>query len=137
MVVTDQIDAIRTLGASPIKKVVVPKVVATLVMLPCLTVLSDAIGILGGMLIAVLQLNVSSEFYLSHVRQNLVIGDVTSGLAKSVFFGFAIATIGCYNGLRTTGGADGVGRATTNTVVEASICVLVGDFFLTKLFLSL
>jgi phospholipid/cholesterol/gamma-HCH transport system permease protein len=137
MVVTDQIDAIRTLGASPIKKVVVPKVVATMVMLPCLTVLADIVGILGGLLMSVVQLNVTSEFYFSHVREKLVIGDVTSGLAKSLFFGFAIATIGCYNGLRTTGGADGVGRATTQTVVQASITVLIGDFFLTKLFLSL
>jgi phospholipid/cholesterol/gamma-HCH transport system permease protein len=136
MVVTEQVDAIRVLGASPVKKLVVPKVIAILIMLPCLTVLADVIGILGGMVISSVQLNLSSEFYLSHVRDNLVIGDVMSGIGKSAVFALVIATIGCYNGFITHGGADGVGRSTTRTVVHASIAILVSDFFLTKLFLS-
>jgi len=136
MVVTDQIDAIRTLGASPVRKLVVPKVVATLIMLPALTVLADVIGIAGGLIVSVLELRVTSAFYLSHVENSLVIGDAISGLSKSIFFGFLIATLGCYIGLATTGGADGVGRATTRSVVFASLSVLIADLFLTKLFLA-
>ena len=136
MVVTDQVDAIRTLGASPVKKIVVPKVMATLIMLPCLTILADIVGILGGMLIAMVELKVSPPFYLGHVQQKLLIGDVMSGVGKSLVFALIISTIGCYNGLITSGGADGVGQATTRTVVFASIGVLVSDFFLTKLFLA-
>ena len=137
MVVTDQVDAIRTLGASPVKKLVVPKVVATCIMLPALTVLADAIGILGGLIISVAQLRLTATFYLSQVERALVIGDVLSGVAKSLFFAFFISTIGCYKGLQASGGADGVGRATTEAVVFASLSVLISDFFLTKLFLVL
>lgn len=137
MVVTDQVDAIRTLGASPVRKIVVPKVLAVVMMLPCLTVLADAIGILGGLVIALLELDVSAAFYLAHVKERLVISDVMSGVGKAAFFGFLIATIGCYIGLKTSGGADGVGRATTRTAVFASLSVLISDLFLTKLFLTL
>ena len=136
MVVTDQVDAIRTLGASPIKKIVVPKVLATLIMLPCLTILADAIGLAGGLFVSVFQLRVEAPFYLSQVNSSLLIGDVLSGLGKSVYFGFAIATVGCYVGLNTSGGADGVGRSTTQSVVIASLAILIGDFFLTKLFMA-
>jgi len=135
MAVTEQVDAIRALGASPIQKLVVPKVLATLIMLPALTVLADFIGILGGLIISVKDLNQSAHYYIQHVISALTFDDVFSGLGKTVFFAAFIAVIGCYNGLNATGGADGVGRATTGTVVVASILILISNFFLTKLFL--
>jgi phospholipid/cholesterol/gamma-HCH transport system permease protein len=135
MKVTEQVDAIRALAADPVKKLVFPKVMATLIMLPVLTILANFVGIMGGWLIACTELNQTSEFYLKHVRGALAVHDIFSGIGKTVFFALFISTIACYNGLRVTGGADGVGRATTQTVVAASIAVLISDFFLTKLFL--
>jgi phospholipid/cholesterol/gamma-HCH transport system permease protein len=137
MKVTEQIDAMRALATSPIKKLVVPRVLATIVMMPVLTILADAVGLFGGYFIAVLQLGVSGDFFYNSLIQNTALGDLMSGLGKSVFFGFLIAIIACNKGLTATGGADGVGRATTSAVVQASISVLVSDFFLTKLFLDL
>ena len=135
MAVTEQVDAIRALAADPVKKLVVPKVLATIIMLPILTILADFMGILGGLFISVYELDQSARFYWERVRQALSIGDICSGVGKAFFFAFFIAMFGCYNGLRAQGGADGVGRATTNTVVMASIAILISDFFLTKLFL--
>jgi phospholipid/cholesterol/gamma-HCH transport system permease protein len=134
MKVTEQIDALRSMAADPVKKLVVPKLVATLVMLPALTVIGDGLGILGGLIVAVGTLSLTPGQYLNDVYAKLSLGDVFSGVAKSFFFAYFIAIVGCYNGLNTTGGADGVGRATTNTVVLAAILVLVSDFFLTKFF---
>jgi phospholipid/cholesterol/gamma-HCH transport system permease protein len=135
MAVTDQVDAIRALGASPVRNLVVPRLVATAVMLPVLTIIGDLVGVLGGLILSVTELNVSADFYVNSLVQVLLLNDVFSGVGKSAFFGYFIAIIACYNGLRVTGGADGVGRATTQTVVAASITILVSDFFLTKLFL--
>ena len=134
MKVTEQIDALRSMATDPVKKLVAPKLVASLVMLPALTVLGDALGILGGLIVATGTLDLTAGLYLNDVWDSLKLGDVFSGITKSFFFAYFIAIIGCYNGLNTTGGADGVGRATTNTVVLAAILVLVSDFFLTKLF---
>jgi len=134
MKVTEQIDALRSMAIDPVKKLVAPKLAATLLMVPALTILGDAIGIVGGLVIGVYQLNLPLGVYLNDVTSNLVMGDVLSGVGKSFFFAYFIAIIGCYNGLRARGGADGVGRATTNTVVWTAIVVLVSDFFLTKLF---
>jgi phospholipid/cholesterol/gamma-HCH transport system permease protein len=134
MKVTEQIDALRSMAADPVKKLVAPKLVATLVMLPALTILGDALGIFGGMLVATFTLDLPAGLYNNDVLSSLKIADVASGIGKSFFFAYFIAIVGCYNGLNTRGGADGVGRATTNTVVLASILVLVSDFFLTKLF---
>ena len=134
MKVTEQIDALRSMAADPVKKLVVPKLLATLVMLPALTVIGDALGILGGLVVAVAQLDLPAGLYLNDVFDSLTLADVGSGVGKSFFFGYFIAIVGCYNGLTTRGGADGVGRATTNTVVLSAILVLVSDFFLTKLF---
>jgi phospholipid/cholesterol/gamma-HCH transport system permease protein len=134
MKVTEQIDALRSMAADPVKKLVAPKLAATLVMLPALTVIGDFLGILGGLAIAVWTLDLPPGLYLNDVFGSLNLGDVSSGIAKSFFFAYFIALVGCYNGLTTQGGADGVGRATTNTVVLAAILVLVSDFFLTKLF---
>jgi phospholipid/cholesterol/gamma-HCH transport system permease protein len=135
MKVTEQIDALRALATNPVRKLVVPRVIATTIMLPLLTVLSNLLGTIGGLIIAVFNLNLTANFYIRSVIETIKYNDLASGIGKTFFFGFAIGLIACYNGLRTSGGADGVGRATTTTVVTASITVLIMDFFLTKLFL--
>lgn len=134
MNVTEQIAALRSMAADPVKKLVVPKMVATLVMLPALTILGDLLGILGGLVIGVFQLQLAPGLYVNDVLQSLTLADVGSGIGKSFFFAYFITIVACYNGLTAEGGADGVGRATTNTVVLAAVLVLVSDFFLTKLF---
>ena len=134
MKVTEQIDALRSMAADPVKKLVAPKLAAALLMFPLLTILGDALGILGGLVIAVLQLKVTAGFYINDVLSALTLDDIFSGIGKSFFFAFWVAIVGCYNGLTARGGADGVGRATTNTVVVTSVLVLITDFFLTKLF---
>jgi len=134
MKVTEQIDAIRSMAADPVKKLVAPKLASTLIMLPALTLLGDALGILGGLIIALTQLDLPTGLYWNDVIDSLTMGDVLSGVGKSFFFAFFISIIACYNGLHTRGGADGVGRSTTLTVVQSSITVLISDFFLTKLF---
>jgi phospholipid/cholesterol/gamma-HCH transport system permease protein len=137
MKVTEQIDAMRSMAADPVKKLVAPKLAATLVMLPALTILGNGLGVLGGLIIAVFQLDLTPGFYVNDVLGSLTIDDICSGIGKSFAFAYFIAIIGCHNGLTARGGADGVGRATTNTVVMAAIMVLVTDFFLTKLFYML
>jgi phospholipid/cholesterol/gamma-HCH transport system permease protein len=134
MKVTEQIDALRSMAADPVRKLVAPKLAATLIMLPALTIIGDFLGVLGGLIVATFTLDLAPGLYLNDVFGSLTLGDVGSGIAKSFFFAYFIAIVGCYNGLNTKGGADGVGRATTNTVVLAAILVLVSDFFLTKLF---
>ena len=136
MAVTEQVDALRALGASPVRALVVPRMVALFLMLPALTVIADFVGVMGGLVIGVTELRVSADFYFNQLLYGMMTDDVLSGLGKSVFFAYFIGIIACWNGLRVTGGADGVGRATTATVVAASITVLVADFFLTKLFLA-
>lgn len=135
MKVTEQIDALRALATNPVRKLVVPRVLATTVMMPLLTLLACFIGILGGLIIAVGSLHLSSNFYIRSVIETVKYNDLASGVGKTIFFGFAIGLIACHNGLSTSGGADGVGRSTTATVVTSSITVLILDFFLTKLFL--
>ncbi len=135
MKVTEQIDALRALATNPVRKLVVPRVTATTLMFPLLTIVSFALGIIGGLIIAVTTLHLSANFYMRSVIDTVKYNDLASGIGKTFFFGFSTSLIACYNGLRTTGGADGVGRATTVTVVSAAITVLILDFFLTKLFL--
>ena len=137
MKVTEQIDALRALATNPVRKLVVPRVIATTIMFPLLTVIGIALGILGGLLIAVANLNLNANYYLRSVIETVKYNDLASGIGKTFFFGFAIALVACFNGLRTSGGADGVGRATTQTVVTGAISVLIMDFFLTKLFLMI
>jgi phospholipid/cholesterol/gamma-HCH transport system permease protein len=137
MAVSEQVDALASLGADPIRKLVVPRMWALLLGLPMLVALANVTGILGGMLIASWELDLAPGFYLSHATRMLTYGDYFSGLAKSAFFAFAIGIIACHNGLETRGGADGVGAATTKTVVTIAITVLILDFFLTKLFMAL
>jgi phospholipid/cholesterol/gamma-HCH transport system permease protein len=135
MKVTEQIDALRALATNPVRKLVVPKVLATTIMLPLLTTIACAVGILGGLLIAVFNLHLGANYYLRSVITTVQYNDLASGIGKTFFFGFFLALIACSNGLKASGGADGVGRATTQTVVTGAISVLILDFFLTKLFL--
>jgi phospholipid/cholesterol/gamma-HCH transport system permease protein len=137
MVVADQVNALRALGTDPVRKLVVPRVLAGTLMSPVLTVIADTVGILGGWIIAVFQLRVASSVYWTSVLDGLYPEDPWMGLVKPFFLGFAIVTIGCHVGLRTSGGTQGVGRATTNAVVAASVAVLAVDFFLTRLLITL
>lgn len=137
MAVTEQVDAVRSLGASPVHRLVLPRLVAILIMLPLLTLLADGVGLLGGALIGWSELGQSIGSFWTTSFQQVEWSDILSGLGKSVFFGGLIGVIACHAGLSATGGADGVGRATTRAVVAASISILVSDFFLTKLFLLL
>jgi phospholipid/cholesterol/gamma-HCH transport system permease protein len=135
MNVTEQVLAIEAMGASPIQKLVVPRVVATTLCTPILTVFANFIGIFGGMIITVAETGISSRFYYDQITKTVEMIDFGSGIAKTFFFGFFIGVIACYQGLTTSGGTEGVGRSTTFSVVYASICIFVSDFFLTKLFL--
>lgn len=135
MQVTEQIDAMRALGANPIKKLVAPRMLAAMIVLPLLTVSADVVGIFGGLVVALAELPMDVHFYLNTVWWAITIGDFLSGIGKTVFFGFLIALFGCYYGLHTEGGTTGVGRSTTRAVVTISIAILISDFFLTKLFL--
>lgn len=137
MSVTDQINALRALGTDPIRKLALPRVLAGVLMLPVLTVISDAVGILGGWLVAVTQLRVASSVYWNSVTDGVYMDDLWMGLIKPFVLGFVIMSIGCHVGLRTSGGTQGVGRATTNAVVAASVAVLAVDFFVTKLIIAL
>jgi phospholipid/cholesterol/gamma-HCH transport system permease protein len=136
MVVADQVNALRALGTDPIRKLVLPRVLAGTVMCPVLTVVADFVGILGGWIIAVTQMRVASSVYWSSVLEALYPQDPWMGLIKPFFLGFVIVTIGCHVGLRTRGGTQGVGRATTNAVVAASVGVLAVDFFLTRILIT-
>ena len=137
MVVTEQISALRALGTDPIRKLAVPRVLAGLLMVPLLTVLSAGVGMVGAWLVAVFQLRVASTVYWHSVVDGLYIQDVWMGIIKPFFLGFAIVTIGCHVGLRTSGGTQGVGRSTTNAVVAAQVAVLAVNFFVTKLLIVL
>jgi phospholipid/cholesterol/gamma-HCH transport system permease protein len=136
MVVTEQISALRALGTDPVRKLVVPRVLAGFIMCPILTVVANSVGMLGGWIVAVTQLRVASSVYWTAVVDGLFMEDIWMGLIKPFFLGFIIVTIGCHVGLRTKGGTQGVGRATTNAVVAASVTVLVVDFFVTRLLIS-
>ena len=132
MVVTEQIDAMRALGTDPMKKLVTPRVVSTVTMLFFLTIISDAFGIAGGGVASSLFFGVDAHQYWSTAWQILVFQDVFTGLAKPILFGFIISTIGCYYGISARGGTQGVGRATTQAVVAASILIIMVDFFVTR-----
>ena len=137
MVVTDQINALRALGTDPIRKLVVPRVLAGIVMAPILTVVADFVGIFGGWIVARFQLQVSSGVYWSSILQALYMQDLWMGLIKPFALGFVIVTVACHVGLRTSGGTQGVGRATTMSVVAGSVGVIAVDFFVTRVLISL
>jgi len=132
MVVTEQMDAMRALGTDPMKKLVTPRVVSTVVMLFFLTIIADACGIFGGAVASFLFFGVDMHQYLTSAWQVLVFQDVFTGLTKPVLFGFIISTIGCYYGISARGGTQGVGRATTQAVVASSILIIAVDFFVTR-----
>ncbi len=136
MVVTEQVDAIRSMGADPIQKLVLPRMLAVTISLPLLTILADIIGILGGLMIA-LQHGITRHFYFQTIFSSVTLDDFISGVAKTIVFGWIIAMVACANALATRGGTVGVGHATKRTVVIASISVLVSDFFLTKILLTI
>jgi len=136
MKVTEQIDAMRAMGVDPSKKLVTPRVAATVTMLFFLSVISDLVGLTGGFMISFLLLGLNASEYWTTAYQSLRFGDVVMGLTKPALFGYIIATIGCYYGLSAKGGTQGVGRATTQAVVAASVLILVSDFFLTRLLMG-
>ena len=134
MKVTQQIDAIRALGTDPIKRLVVPRVLAMLVMTPLLTVMADIIGIFGGIVLSHYELHIHPDFYFHGAVVALRATDFLVGITKTVFFGVLIALTGCYYGLATEGGTQGVGRSTTLSVVTSCILITIFDFVLTKVF---
>lgn len=145
MKVTEQIDALNTLGTDPIKKLVTPRLLAAIIMMPMLTVIADLVGILGGNLIAELYVQLPTSFYWQSVWKQIAAGgfvlryipnDFIMGLSKPIVFGAIISITGCYFGLNTSGGTEGVGVSTTRTVVTASVLILVTDYFITQILLT-
>jgi len=134
MAVTEQVDALQTLGSNPIKYLVVPRFLSLTVMVPVLTVFANAIGIFGGYLIAVYRLSIRSSLYMNMTFQTLVYKDLYTGLIKTIFFGMIIAIVACFEGLNVRGGAEGVGKATTRSVVNTFILIIASDCFFTALF---
>ncbi len=136
MVVNEQVDAIRALGADPVKKLVAPRVLACVIALPLLTMLADGVGLFGGLLITMREVGVTPKFFFTQVTDTLGVVDLVHGLGKSVFFGYFVGIIGCFVGLNTTGGTEGVGQSTTKAVVNISITVLVSNYLLTTIFVA-
>jgi phospholipid/cholesterol/gamma-HCH transport system permease protein len=137
MVVSEQINAMRALGTEPSRKLVTPRVLAMIVMLPLLTVICDSVGMMGGWVIATYKLLISSNQYWAEAMNSLQRSDVVGTILKPVVFGFIISMTGCYIGLRTVGGTEGVGKSTTQAVVSASIMIIAADFFLNNLLIYL
>ncbi len=133
MNVTEQVDAIRALGADPAKKLVLPRVLAAVIVMPLLSVYALALGTFGAIIICAAEYDIKPNLFISSSLEAVRLGDFFAGLAKTPFFGFLIAIIGCHFGLRTTGGTEGVGLSTTRTVVAVSIAILIADFLLTKI----
>jgi len=137
MLVTEQVDAMRAMGTDPTRKLVTPRVVAALLMLPLLTAMADFLGLVGGYTVSHFTLRVSAVTFWTRAIQALEFSDLMQGLTKPIVFGFILSTVGCYYGLNVRGGTQGVGRATTQAVVASSVFILVANFFLTKIMLFL
>ncbi len=137
MKVTEQIDAMRALGTDPVLKLVKPRLLATCIVLPLLTILADALGMLGGFVIARTLLDMDATFYWSSSWQAIAYNDIFQGLIKPLAFAFVVALVGCHYGFMTTGGTQGVGRSTTRAVVVASVWIFVLDFFITRFFVNI
>jgi phospholipid/cholesterol/gamma-HCH transport system permease protein len=137
MVVSEQVDALRAMGTDPIRKLVAPRLFATLITLPLLTILADFVAMVGGWIISVTIAHLTTDEYWSPAYQSLDYHDVTQGLIKPVCFAIVIAVVGCYFGLKTTGGTEGVGRSTTEAVVASSVLILVLDFFITRFLIGI
>jgi len=136
MMVSEQIDAMRALGTDPSKKLVTPRLLATVVMLPMLTIISDFTGMLGGFATSFFMIHLNPSQYWTSALHALEFEDIFQGLVKPFVFAFIVALVGCYKGLTTHGGTEGVGRSTTQAVVLASVLILVSDFFITKIILA-
>jgi phospholipid/cholesterol/gamma-HCH transport system permease protein len=136
MRVTEQIDALVTLSTHPMKYLTVPRVVAAVLTVPVLVAIGDVIGIMGGFLVGVTRLDFNAAAYMTNTIDFLETSDVVSGLVKAAVFGFIVAVMGCYHGMNSGRGAQGVGRATTNAVVSASILILASNYVLTEVFFS-
>ena len=134
MKVTEQIDALDTLATNPVKYLVVPRFLSLVIMLPILTIFADLVGIIGGYIICVYKIYIPSAIYIQNTFDALAIKDIMTGLLKAAFFGMIIALVGCYEGLRARGGAEGVGKATTLSVVTSFILIIITDCFFTALF---
>ena len=136
MRVTEQIDAMTTLSTNPLKYLVTPRLIAGVISMPILVAIADSIGVFGGYIVATRTLNFNSSVYLKNTANFLTLDDVVSGLVKAAVFGFIIALMGCYNGFYSKGGAQGVGAATTNAVVSASILILAANYVVTSIFFA-
>jgi len=136
MRVTEQIDALTTLSTNPMKYLVAPRLIAGITMFPLLVLVADIIGVFGGYLVAVHKLGFNGANYLQKTWEMLTYSDVESGLVKAAVFGFIVSLMGCYHGYNSKGGAQGVGRATTNAVVSASILILCSDYIITEMFFT-
>jgi len=133
MVVTEQVDAIRALGGNPIRQLVTPRILAGMISMPLLVGLSVIVGVFGGLVVAVYELNITAHTYYRSYLYAVMIRDVTDGLTKSIFFGLIIVSIACFKGLRCRGGTEGVGLTTTSAVVTGCLMVFISNFFITKL----
>jgi phospholipid/cholesterol/gamma-HCH transport system permease protein len=136
MNVTEQVDAIRALGGDPAKKLVLPRVAAAMIVMPFLSIFADTLGTLGAIFVGNVEYGIAPRLFLRSALESVWMSDLFSGLAKTPIFGFLIAIVGCHFGLSTTGGTEGVGQSTTRTVVVVSIAILVSDYFLTRIFVS-
>ena len=136
MAVTEQIDALRCLGANPVRKLVMPRVVAMTVMMPLLTLLADIVGCSGGALISIVEIGVTPSLAFNQMIETVDVIDLFHGLIKATFFGYLVAIIACWVGMSARGGAESVGKSTTNTVVYASVSILMADFMLTKFLMT-
>lgn len=136
MRVTEQIDALSTLSTNPYRYLIVPRILAGVLMMPVLVFIGDIIGIMGGYLVSVYKLGFNSTNYLSNTWNSMVAMDVISGLVKAAVFGFIVTLLGCYNGFYSRGGAEGVGKATTNAVVASSVLILISNYLLTEMFFT-
>ncbi len=133
MRVTEQIDALYVMAANPVKHLIVPRVIAGVIMLPFLTIVADFVGILGGYFVGVDLLNINSGIFVKNITKHVDLDDIFNGLIKATFFGLILTLIGCYKGFHARGGAEGVGKATTEAVVLSAIAILVSDYFLTAI----
>jgi phospholipid/cholesterol/gamma-HCH transport system permease protein len=137
MLVTEQVDAMRAMGTDPTRKLVTPRVIATVLMLPLLTAMADFIGLVGGYVVSYFTLRLGAVTFWTRAIHALEFSDLMQGMTKPIIFGFILSTVGCYYGLTVRGGTQGVGRATTQAVVASSVFILVTNFFLTKVMLFL
>ncbi len=133
MQVTEQVDALTVMGVNPYQYLIIPRILAAILMMPLLTLVFDAIGVMGAYLVGVKLLDIDAGIFMAKISQYVYLSDLMSGLTKSLFFGLILSAVGCYKGFNTSGGAEGVGKSTTNSVVISSVSILIADYFLTAI----